>query len=93
MPKAATLPQDRQKRRPVKLCGGGPGGGASASLPDQASFRIFEGEEMKKLPARRNPIAKALAKPQYRPRIKPDKRRKIEAKRMIEAFEIKGDKA
>ena len=37
---------------------------------------------MKKLPAKRNPIAKALAKPQYRPRIKPDKRQKIEAKRM-----------
>jgi hypothetical protein len=35
---------------------------------------------MKKLPAKRNPMAKALAKPQYRPRIKPDKRRKVEAK-------------
>jgi hypothetical protein len=29
---------------------------------------------MKLLPAKRNPIAKALAKPQYRPRIKRDKR-------------------
>jgi hypothetical protein len=37
---------------------------------------------MKKLSAKRNPMAKALAKPQYRPRIKPDKRRKIEAERM-----------
>jgi hypothetical protein len=37
---------------------------------------------MKKLPGKRNPMAKALAKPQYRPRIKPDKRQKIEAKRM-----------
>jgi hypothetical protein len=46
------------------------------------SFRIFEGKEMKRKPARRNPMAKALAKPQYRPRIKPDKRRKIEAKRI-----------
>ena len=36
---------------------------------------------MKRQPAKRNPIAGALAKPQYRPRIKPDKRRKIEAKR------------
>jgi len=30
---------------------------------------------MKKPPAKRNPMAKALANPQYRPRIKPDKRR------------------
>jgi hypothetical protein len=30
---------------------------------------------------KRNPMARAIAKPQYRPRIKPDKRRKIEAKR------------
>jgi hypothetical protein len=37
---------------------------------------------LKKLPGKRNPIAKALSKPQYRPRIKPDKRQKIEAKRM-----------
>jgi hypothetical protein len=35
---------------------------------------------VKKHQAKRNPIARALAKPQYRPRIKPDKRRKIEAK-------------
>jgi hypothetical protein len=41
-----------------------------------------ESDAMKKLPAKRNPMAKALAKPQYRPRIKPDKRRKIEAQRM-----------
>jgi hypothetical protein len=56
-------------------------GGATAGLADQASFRIFEGKAMKRQPAKRNPIAGALAKPQYRPRIKPDKRRKIEAKR------------
>jgi hypothetical protein len=37
---------------------------------------------MKKLPAKRNPMAKALSKPQYRPQIKPDKRRAIEVKRM-----------
>jgi hypothetical protein len=37
---------------------------------------------MKKLPGKRNPAARALAKSQYRPRIKPDKRQKIEAKRM-----------
>jgi hypothetical protein len=37
---------------------------------------------MKKLPAKRNPMARALAKSQYRPRVKPDKRRAIEAKRL-----------
>jgi hypothetical protein len=43
---------------------------------------------MKKLPAKRNPMAKALAKPQFRSRIKPDKRRAIEAKRMIEESSV-----
>jgi len=46
------------------------------------AFGFSSGEEVKKLSAKRNPIAKALAKPQYRPRIKPDKRRKIEAERI-----------
>jgi len=41
-----------------------------------------EGEAMKKLPAKRNPMAREIAKAQYRRRIKPDKRRAIEAKRM-----------
>jgi hypothetical protein len=35
---------------------------------------------MKKPPAKRNPMAREIAKAQYRRRIKPDKRRSIEAK-------------
>jgi len=40
------------------------------------------GETMKKHPAKRNPMAREVAKAQYRRRIKPDRRRAIEAKRM-----------
>jgi hypothetical protein len=41
---------------------------------------------MKKLPAKRNPMARALAKPQY----KPDKRRKIEAKQVTRSKVVDG---
>jgi hypothetical protein len=37
---------------------------------------------MKKHPAKRNPMAREVAAAQYCRRIKPDKRRAIEAKRM-----------
>jgi hypothetical protein len=46
-----------------------------------------EDEAVKK---KRNPMAKALAKPQYRPRIKPDKRRKIEAKQATRSKVVDG---
>jgi hypothetical protein len=53
---------------------------ASALAAEIKPAKREEGEAMKKRQAKRNPMAKALARPQYRPRIKPDKRRKIEAK-------------
>ena len=77
--RAATLAQDRRKARPVSW-GSGQDGRPSAGLTAKASVQIFEGKAMKKRPARRNPMAKEIAKPQYRLRIKPDKRRTIEGK-------------
>ena len=44
---------------------------------------------MKKHPAKRNPMAREASKPQYRPRIKPDKRRDIEAKRIKRVVKLK----
>jgi hypothetical protein len=45
---------------------------------------------MKKKPAKRNPMAREVAKRQYRPRIKPDERRKIEGKRRKRIIAARG---
>ena len=62
--------------------GSGQDGRPNAGSTAKASVKIFEGKAMKKRPAKRNPMAREVARPQYRPRIKPDKRRAIEGKRM-----------
>jgi hypothetical protein len=64
----------------------------SGTTPSAAVSRPFPAlarETMKKHPAKRNPMAREVAAAQYRRRIKPDKRRAIEAKRMKRPVEEK----